>query len=74
MRFPYQTIATLRPVYPLGGIRVRHIPAVTVSVGGPLGDRGVDCRLDAGADERAEDYNRRWLRAVAALREAGEAR
>jgi hypothetical protein len=51
MRFPFQTFATNRPVYPLGGIRVRHIPVFSVNVIGPLGNEMVDCRLDPGADD-----------------------
>ncbi len=51
MRFAYQTLPTLRPVYPLGGIRVRHLPACAVVVSGPLGDGLVNCRLDSGADD-----------------------
>ncbi len=51
MRFPYLTVPALRPVYPLGGIRVRHVPAIEVRLLGPGGVFDRLCRLDSGADD-----------------------
>jgi hypothetical protein len=51
MRFPYIAFATRRPVYPLGGTRVRHRPIVPIEVGGPTGVRLLSASLDSGSDD-----------------------
>ena len=51
MQFPYLSLPTRRPVYPLGGIWVRHRPIIHVQLVGPLGLRSFDCSLDPGTDE-----------------------
>jgi hypothetical protein len=51
MRFPYVALPTRRPVYPLGGVQVRHRPLVPIQIGGPSGMRSLDANLDTGSDD-----------------------
>ena len=51
MRFPYVALPTRRPIYPLGGILVRHRPLVAVQVRGPSGARSLSATLDSGSDD-----------------------
>lgn len=51
MRFPYLPLPTRRPVFSLGGVRVRYRPIVPVQIIGPLGSRSFDCCLDCGTDD-----------------------
>ena len=51
MRFPYVALPTRRPVYPLGGVLVRHRPLVAVQVRGPSGARSLTATLDSGSDD-----------------------
>ena len=51
MRFPYVALPTRRPVYPLGGILVRHRPLVAIQVRGPSGTRSLTATLDSGSDD-----------------------
>jgi hypothetical protein len=51
MRFPYLPVATLHPVYPLGGAFLRHYPIVPAQISGPLAVRLKDCLVDSGADD-----------------------
>jgi hypothetical protein len=51
MRFRYVSLSTRRPVFPLGGIRVRHRPLLPTQITGPLGFRTLDVNLDSGSDD-----------------------
>src|SRR5262245_13719541 len=51
MKFPYLKLKTRRPVYPLGGIRVRYRPCLPLEVIGPLGGVMANANLDCGADD-----------------------
>src|SRR5262245_23396883 len=51
MRFPYTPFPTRRPVYPLGGIAVRHLPTRAIPVLGPSGDSAEHAPLDTGAGD-----------------------
>ena len=51
MRFPYVPLKTRRPVYPLGGVFLRHRAIVPVEIIGPKGSRLLDCSLDNGTDD-----------------------
>ena len=44
-------LATQRPVYPLGGARVRHRPVIPIQIIGPLGSRMLSANLDSGSDD-----------------------
>ncbi len=51
MRFAFQTVPTNRPVDSAEGIRVRHVPIMSVRLLGPLGLFDWDGRVDSGADD-----------------------
>lgn len=51
MKFGYLALPTGGPVYPLGGVRVRHRPILPVVVTGPLASQAFDCCLDTGTDD-----------------------
>lgn len=51
MRFAYLPLATRRPVYPLGGARVRHHPIVPIHIIAPRVLPPVDGCIDSGTDD-----------------------
>ncbi len=46
VRFPYVALPTHRPVYPLGGVLVRHRPLVTLQVRGSSGAISLTAALE----------------------------
>ena len=44
-------LATQRPVFPLGGARIRHRPIIPIQIIGPLGSRMLSANLDCGSDD-----------------------
>src|SRR3954453_3249988 len=51
MRYSYLGLPTRKPVYPLGGVMVRHYPVIATHVSGPTVDRPYDGLVDLGADD-----------------------
>jgi hypothetical protein len=51
MRFPYLAVSVGRPVYPLGGARVRHYPVVGVRVGSGSLSLFYDGLVDSASDD-----------------------
>jgi hypothetical protein len=51
MRFRYLPLSTRRPIFPLGGARVRYRPLIRIQIAAPLGSRILDANLDTGSDD-----------------------
>jgi hypothetical protein len=75
MRFRYVSLTTRLPVYPLGGVRVRHRPLLAVEITGPLRSRLLDASLDSGSDDTIfPDYLAPFLGVDLANAPEGESR